>query len=128
MERRIKLAITLIAFFADMWVWNSRVGSLTNQILFVITFITTPLIWGVVMDAREEAGGLPDNRASKLSSIRRMTPQLIILVLVVLLIISEVISHLVTGSPWINTIYMVVLVSFIGFLWNLVIRDLGIGD
>ena len=128
MERRIKLVILLIAFFADMWVWDSRVDSLINQFLFIIVFLAAPLIWCLAMDLRAEARGFTDNETSIIKSIRRLLPQLIIIVLIFLVIISEVISRLEIGSPWVNTIYMVVLVGYIGFLWNLVIRDLEVGE
>jgi hypothetical protein len=128
MEKRVKIIIMFVAFFADLWVWNFRANNLTNQIFFVVTFLVAPLIWYIAMDIRYETGRLPNSNISKLTSIKRMIPQLIVLVLSFFIIISEVLSRLAFGCRWGNTIQMVILVCFIGFLWNLVIRDLHIGD
>jgi hypothetical protein len=128
MERRIKIFILLLAFFLDLWVWNTYADTLGKMIVFIVVFLAAPLIWGLVMDVRDGVGEPPDGRLPLIYSLRKKAPQIAGIIMSILIIISKVLPLLEVDVIWASIVEIIVSLSLFGFLWNLGIRDLEIGE
>jgi hypothetical protein len=127
MEKRVKIFILLIAFFLDVWVWDSGVETIADKILFILVFLTAPLFWGLVMDVRDGALESTSEKGSLSYIIRQNAPFIaggLIAIFVFLLQVPELLGIKIA---WIHSIELIFLTGIFGFLWNLAIRDLEIG-
>jgi hypothetical protein len=128
MKRIIKMLILLFAFLFDLWIWNSRANSLSNKVVFVIVFISAPLLWGLLMDIRSRNNQNIENLKSIFGNIQRMAPHIVGLAILILIILIEIIPLYTSNVSYTYTAEIILFTGVFGFLWNLVISDLEIGE
>ncbi len=127
MERRVKIFILLIAFFLDMWIWDSGVETVADKILFIFIFLAAPLFWGLVMDVRDGALESPSEKDRFSYSLRRNSPFIAGGLITICLILIKVPPLFGVNYVWVHSIELIFVVGIFGFLWALAIRDLEIG-
>ncbi len=128
MERKVKIFILLIAFFLDMWIWDSGTEILADKILFIFVFLAAPLFWGLVMDVRDGAIEPPSEKDKLSYYLRRKAPFIAGGLITFFLILLKVPPLFGVTFIWIHSIELIFVVGIFGFLWNLAIRDLEIGE
>jgi hypothetical protein len=47
MEKIVKVFFALLAFLAGLTIWNTYAVNLITQVLFIITFLVAPFMWGL---------------------------------------------------------------------------------
>jgi hypothetical protein len=128
MGKLVNIFIMLIAFFLDLWVWNFHADTLLGQILFIVIFLASPLCWSLVMDARGGVAKPLEGKTSFSIFIRRFTPHLAGVSLLLLVLSIEILPHAPINLILVNYIEIILYTGVFGFLWNLALRDLEIDE
>jgi hypothetical protein len=128
MERKVKIIILFIAFLLDLWIWESGVETVADQLLFIIVFLTAPLFWGLVMDVRDGTLETTSEKEGFPYYLRQKAPFIAGGLMAILILLIKLPQLFGVNIVWIHYVELFFVVGIFGFLWNLAIRDLEIGE
>jgi hypothetical protein len=128
MENRVKVLLILLAFFMQLFVWNSIPKSYEYILLFIVILTISPFIWLKIINESNDRDDRSRSAILRLLGVKNPFAAILFYGIIILIIISNTYSTIQGNQLGQNILLVYIMEVFIGLIWCGVIRDLEIGN